>query len=84
MGALMASIFLQEGGGGDGEPLQEDPATFLQDVPVRKHPAFVDTQNQDSKLPGCRVKASVHAKLNPCVFMLHANILSLQLESPAQ
>lgn len=60
MDVVIASIFLQEGGG--GELLQEDPASFLQGVPVRAHCPLVNTQNQE--LPGSRVKASLDIKHN--------------------
>ncbi len=41
MDVLMASIFLQEGGG--GELLQEDAASFLQGVSVQTHSPPVNT-----------------------------------------
>lgn len=61
MDVVIASIFLQDGGGG-GELLQEGPASFLQGVPVRAHCPPFNTQNQEPQLPGSRVKASLDIK----------------------
>lgn len=62
MDVVIASIFLQERGG--GELLQEGPASFLQGVPIRTHCPLVNTQNQQPQLPGSRVKTSLHIKHN--------------------
>ncbi|XP_047190355.1 uncharacterized protein LOC118319324 isoform X4 [Scophthalmus maximus] len=46
----------REEGRGGGLRLREDPASFLQDVPVRVHCPPVNTQNQGRRFPGRRVK----------------------------